>query len=452
MSAVDIAAVARRVADSARPGEQVEAYVVRRRDVDIEIFDGRIESLSSAATAGIGVRVVDGHRQGFAYAGYLDDDVADELLGEARRNVAYATVDEALGCAGPDDVAGHTPPVVDLVAPGFDAMSTDDKVALALELERATAAADPRIRTVESCGYGDARVHAVLANSLGLFAETERTIASISSSAIAAEPDGEDRTGFGYDLARDPAALDPATVAAEAALRATRLLGARQPESRRVPVVLDPFVVQSFCGIIAGTLNAESVAKGRSIFGDRLGEHIAADCVGFVDDPTDPDAFGAAPFDGEGVPTRRNAYIAGGVLAHFAHNVVSARRLGAVTTGNAVRAGYASTPGVGMRSIGFVPGGDDLAALLRRAEGGLYVQSVQGLHSGVNPVSGDFSDGAEGCWIRDGALDAPFREATIASTLQRMLLDVVAVGAEVRMLSSGPAVPLCIGEMTLSGT
>jgi len=448
MTTPELADVVRRVVEQAAPDEQVEAYAMWRRDVDVEVFDRSVESLSSAEIAGIGVRVVRDHRQGFAYAGILDEGTAAEVLADARDNSTYGTPDEALGLPGPDAVGSYV--VLDLAAPGFGALDADAKVAMALDLEERVRSADARIRTVESAAYGDAEVRVAIANSLGVAATQHRTIASVSAAAIAEDETGP-RTGFGFDLARDPAELDLGPVAAEAAEKATRMLGATQPESQRVPVVLDPFVAASLLGIVAGTLIGETVLKGRSIFGDRVGEQIAGECLSLVDDPTDVAAFGAAPFDAEGVATRPNTLVSDGVLQGFVHNLWTARRMGAVTTGSAVRASYKSTPGVGMRSFGAVPGSEDTAQLLRRAEGGVYIQTMHGLHSGVNPVSGDFSVGIDGLWVRDGALGPAIREATIASTLQRMLADVAAVGADVRWLSGGPAVPLLIGEMTLAG-
>jgi len=119
---------------------------------------------------------------------------------------------------------------------------------------------------------------------------------------------------------------------------------------------------------------------------------------------------------------------------------------------SAVRGGYRSTPGVGSRALSVIPGDRTQEQLMADVGDGLLVQSVTGLHSGANPVSGDFSVGAEGLLVRDGAPAEPVREATIASTLQRMLLDVAAVGGDLEWLPGGSAgVTLVIKDVTLSG-
>src|SRR5690606_29517789 len=137
--------------------------------------------------------------------------------------------------------------------------------------------------------------------------------------------------------------------------------------------------------------------------------------------------LGADSHDGEGLATRRNPLIEGGVLRGFLHNTMTGRRAGVPSTASAVRS-YRTTPGVGAQALIMGLGSGTLDDLVAGVDHGILVQSMTGLHSGVNPVSGDFSVGVEGLMIRDGARAEPVREATVASTLQRMLLDISAVG------------------------
>ncbi len=230
------------------------------------------------------------------------------------------------------------------------------------------------------------------------------------------------------------------------------MLGARQPKSQRLTVVLDPRVAAAFLSIVGGTLTGERVLKGRSPFADRMGDAIASPMLTLLDDATNPLSLGADSHDGEGLATRPSTLIDGGRLTTFLHNSYSARRASTVSTGSAVR-GYSSRPGVGCLAL--IPGAGTLSAdeLYAHVGEGLLVQEVTGLHSGVNAVSGDFSVGAEGVMIRGGVLAEPVREMTIASTLQRMLLDVVAVGGDLEWLPGGDAgVSVAIGDVSLSGS
>jgi PmbA protein len=441
---------ARGIAGQARTGEQVEAYVVHSRDTDVKVFDGDVESLSVAEVDGVGVRVLVDGRQGYAWAGSLEPDVVAGTLAEARDNAAFGAPDEWQALASPDDVAAVAAPVLHLFREELLSVPTDDKVAMALELERATRAGDPRIRGVEASSYGDVAIEAAVANSLGVEATARRTSCSCASYALAGEGTGT-QTGYGFSAGRTFADLDLTVAARDAVERAVRLLGATQPDSQRLAVILDPLVTRSLLGVLGAALSGESVLKGRSMFVDRQGEEVAAPHVTLIDDPTVADAFGAAAHDAEGVPTRRVPLIDGGVLRGFLHNVYTGRRSGAGTTGSAAR-GVKSTPGVGARALALAPGTRSPEEILAGTGRALYVQSVSGLHSGTNPVSGDFSVGAEGMMVRDGALAEPVREVTIASTLPRMLQEIAEIGSDLTWLPGGAAgVTVVLGEMTLSG-
>jgi PmbA protein len=266
------------------------------------------------------------------------------------------------------------------------------------------------------------------------------------------DQDGDTQTGYGMSAGRSPADLDLDRAVADGVDRAVRLLGATKPPSRRLTVVLDPEVTADFLSIIGGTLSGEAVLKGRSLFANREGEPVAAEVVTLTSDPTDPGAFGAGDYDGEGLARRQVRLVAGGVLQGFLYDTYSGRRAGRASTAAASRS-YQTPPGVGAAALTLAPGTQSQAELIASVSDGVYVQDVSGLHSGVNPVSGDFSVGATGLTIRNGAFAEPFREATIASTLQRMLLDIVAVGSDLEWLPGGPAgVTVIIGEASLGGS
>ena len=444
----DIAGLATWVAGLARDGEQLEAYVARGRETEIRVFDGEVESLSSAESAGIGIRVLSGGRQGFAYAGALDPDSVADTLREARDNAVFVSEDPHLGLAVPD---GVEPASLELWRDDLVGFPTSEKVRLALELERAVRRGDPRIRAVQSADWGDSAVESAIATNTGIAAFSRRCSCYLSASAIAGEGD-DTQTGGGYSVGRSPSDLDVEVAAHDAVLRATRLLGASRPRSAHLTVVFEPRITATLLAILAGTLDGESVLKGRSLFADRIGQQVAVSGLTLVDDPTDPAAYSASSYDAEGLATRRNVLIEGGVLRKFLYNTYAARRAGTVSTGSAVRAGYSGAPGTGARAVSVVPGAKSAEEILALVGDGLLVQSVSGIHSGVNPVSGDFSVGAEGVLVKGGELAGPVREITIASTIQRMLSDVVAIGSDLEYLpSSAAGLTLAISDVAMSG-
>ncbi|MDG2028002.1 MAG: TldD/PmbA family protein [Acidimicrobiales bacterium] len=440
--------IATRVAGWANDGEDVEAFVVHERETEVRAYEGEIESLTAAESQGIGVQVVIDGRQGYAYAGTLDDSALRETLQEARDNAQFTEPDESNGLAVPD---GVTPVELDLYDESLASFATDDKIALAIELERATRAADPRISGIESAEYVDILSDAAVANSAGLSAVSRETGCYLSAYSLA-EADGETQTGFGFSIGRGPSELDPAVASADAAERATRLLGAVKPPTQRLTVVLDPWVTAQMLGIIGHTLTGDAVQRGRSLFADRLGDSVAMADLVLVDDGTNPDAFTASTVDGEGLATRPISLIKDGVLQGFLHNSYTARRGRTVSTGSAVRGGFKSGSGVGAHALALRPGNQTQAELIAGIDDGLLVQGVAGLHSGVNPVSGDFSAGAEGLRIRNGELAEPVREITIASTIQRLLLDIRAIGSDLEWLPMAAAgVSLVVDDITMSG-
>jgi PmbA protein len=445
----ELLVLARDVAQTARHGEELEVYVSRGVETDIRAYDGEVESLSSAATAGVGIRVIVGGRQGFAYAGSLDRSVVAQTLADARDNAGFATPDEHVGLADPDGVA---PVSLDLWDDELVAMPDADKVDMALELERRARRADRRVRQVAFADYGDLAGEAAVATSKGITATTRRTMCSLSVEAIAGA-DAESQTGVGFSAARGPAGLELDKAVTDAVERATRMLGATKARSGRCVVVLDPRVTSTVLAVISAALSGEAVTKGRSLFAGRVGEEVAVPSVVLVDDPTDSRAFGASSHDAEGLACRRNVLIGEGVLRGFVFDTTAARRAGVVSTASAVRGGYASTPVAGCRALSLAPGPLGASELLAAVGEAFYVQSVTGVHSGVNAVSGDFSVGAEGLMVRDGVLAEPVREVTIASTLQRMLQSVLHIGADVEWLPGIAAgQTLAIGEMALSGS
>ena len=444
----DLLEVADRIVGMAGGGEQLEAYVGRSSDTQVRVYGGEVEQLAVADSQGVGVRVVRDGRQGFAYCGTFDADALAETVEEARDNAAFAETDPAAGLAEPD---GVEPAHLDLWRPGLADVPTADKVALALELERAVLGADARVTGVESCDYADTRAEAAIATTTGIRRSSRETSCELVAYSLAADG-AETQTGFGFSLGRAVDELDVEAAARDAADRAVRMLGATKPSSGRLTIVLDPWVTAQLLGIVAGTLGAEEVIKGRSLFADRVGEQVASPLLTIVENPTDARSWGATPVDAEGLATRRVPLVDGGVLQGFVHSTWTARRLGTASTGSAVRAGFKSTPGAGCRAVVPTPGAVAAADLITGVDDGVLIHEVSGLHSGVNPVSGDLSTGAEGLRIRRGQVAEPLREFTIASTLQRLLLDVTGVGADLTWLPmSAAGVTLVIGDVAVSG-
>jgi PmbA protein len=428
-----------------------EAYASEDAGREVRAHAGEIESLTAATQRGIGVRAWIGRQVGYAFGTDLSEAGIAAISARAAEAARVADEDEFAGPAVAGDGAATE---LELSDASVGEWAADRVAGLTLAIERAALDADQRVAGVEQAVYADSTERVAIASSTGIDGEFERS-SCYGYVQVLAEGDAGRETGLGFDLARGPEAIDPAAIGREGAERATAMIGAGKPESRSCPVVLDPTVAASFIGLIGGGLGAGAVQRGRSPFADRVGAEIAGEALVLYDDGLDPEGSASSPFDGEGVPCRRTALIEGGMLRTYLFDTYTARRGGGSSTGNAGRGGYRSQPSVSSSNLVVAAGSLGFEELLREAGDGVYVTDVAGLHSGVNPVSGDFSVGASGRAIRGGELAEPLREFTIASDLVSMLKAVRAAGADARWVPFGGSVStpsLLVGAMTVAGS
>jgi PmbA protein len=460
-----VIADARRAVEAALSAgaSDAEGYLVEDRGREVRAHGGEVESIGATAKRGIGVRAWLGSRVGYAYGTDLSETGIAALGGRAAEMARAADEDEF---AAPPPLpvrlshhmggkgAPERPVELRLSDPSLGEWSSGEVAELALAVERAALEADGRVAGVEHAVYADSAERVAIASSTGIAGEFERSSCYAYVQALA-EGDGARETGLGFSLGRGPAALDPVAIGKEGAERAVATIGARKPDSRSCPVLLDPPVAASFVAIAGRALGAGAVQRGRSPFADRLGTEIASPAFVLHDDGLDPDGAASSPFDGEGVERRRTPLIEGGVLRSYLYDTYTATRGGAASTGNAGRSGYRSQPSVEASNLVVAPGAHSLEALLAEAGDGVFVTDVAGLHSGVNPVSGAFSVGASGAAIRDGELAEPLREFTIAGELVSMLAAVRACGASPRWVPFGGSVstpPLLVERMAIAGS
>jgi len=436
--------------DALRGGAaEAEAFFVHGTELTVKAYDGEVESLTSAEAQGVGVRVFTDSRMAFAYTSDLTDAGVRRVVNQALEACRYNGADEYNGL--PELTTLDQMP--ELVADDFDARSVEDRVAMALELDRLTAERHPEVKRTAGSVYSDERGRVELYNSRGLRAAFDATIAVAYVESIA-ERGEEMQSGFSFTYGRSAGALDLDACASEAADRAARLLGASQVSSRTTPVLFEPWAAAELIGTLASSISAEAVQKGRSLLAGKLGETIASSCITVVDDGRYRDGLASRPWDAEGVPTQRTVIIDGGVLRSYLHNTYTARRDGSArSTGNASRGSYRATPELAPSNLVLVPGEASAAELMQRMGNGVLVSDMQGLHT-VNPVTGEFSLGINGFLVENGVRSAPVREMTVAGTLLGLLEAVEAVGSDLRFMVGGAFVgapSLLVGELPLSG-
>lgn len=454
MSAADsrFSAIADRILDDASRGAagEAEAFFVHGSELTVKAFGGEVEAFTSAEAQGVGVRVFTDSRMGFAYTSDLTDEGVRRVVAQALDACRYNEPDEFKGL--PDST--HLDDMPELVAADFDARSTEERVAMALELDSLTASADPAVSRTSGSVYSDERSRVELYNTRGLRAAYDATVAYAYVEAIAERGD-EMQSGFSFTYGRSAAQLDLRACATEAADRASRLLGATPVSSRTTPVLFEPWAAAELVGTLASSISAEAVQKGRSLLAGKIGEAVAAEQVTLVDDGRHRDGLASRPWDAEGVSTQRTMLVDRGVLRSYLHNSYTARRDGGATsTGNASRGSYRATPELAPSNMVLLPGEVSADELMQRMGSGVLVSDVHGLHT-VNPVTGEFSLGINGFVVENGRRGAPVREMTVAGTLLDLLKRVEAVGADLRFMVGAAFVgapSLLVSELALSGS
>ncbi|MBV8939111.1 MAG: TldD/PmbA family protein [Alphaproteobacteria bacterium] len=406
------------------------------------------EGIERSESAGISLRVWSGARQAMVSS----TDLAQAALFElAERAVAMAR-------AAPEDPSSTLAPEA-LLARRLPALNLYDKEEPASDwLMRQAMAAEqaaldvPGVTNSEGghAGYGANRMSLMTRPPGGSgFAHSYRTtMLSLSVSALAGEGTQMERD-YDYATVRHRADLPAAeAIGRKAAERAVKRLHPRKVPTGEVPVVFDPRNAKSLLSYFAGAINGAAIARGTSFLKEKLGQKVFSHGVTICDDPHRPSGLGSRPFDGEGVANRRMDLVEDGVLVSWLLDVRSAHMLGLNSTGHATR-GMASAPSPSPSNLWMQPGEEAPEALMADIKAGLYVTEMFGM--GVNLVTGDFSQGAAGFWIENGALAYPVSELTIAGNLNEMFAAATpANDLEFRYAINAPTVH--VARMTVAGT
>ncbi len=443
----------------ARGATEAEAYLERELGLTVKVFGGNVERFAYAETRGIGLRLYLGDRQGRAYTSDLSPEAIDEAVSSA---LASAEVSEPEPARRLPDPSLYAPGTSDGTYLGGDLeimvgdlsdVSAGEKIEFAVDMERRSRDYDERVTGVETSTYSESTAEVLLVNSPGLRSGYRASICYGYVMAIA-EQDGESQTGFGFTAGRSFGSLDAGEASDEAASMAVDLLGARQVETARVPVLIDNLSTAEMLAVLGAAVSGESVSKGRSYLASRLGDQVASELVNIVDDGLMKGGYGTAPFDAEGVAATRKKIVDSGTLSNFLHNCYTATRMGATTTGNAGRSSFRTQVGVSPTNI-FLEGGTQTPEELMSGMGtGFQVMELQGVHVGLNPVTGEVSVGAKGRWVENGRPTHAVREVTIAGMLDDILKGIVGIGSDIRFtpLLGGIGTPsILIEGLAVSG-
>jgi len=419
-----------------RGATSAEAEVSEAVGQTVTVRRGEVETIEYNRDKGIGVTVYVGQKRGHASSSDFSPQAVRDTVDAALSIASFTAPDDCAGLADPDLLARDIPDL-DLWHP-WD-VPVERAIELAKIAEDAGFAMDPRISNSEGATVSTQESHFIYGNSSGFLAGYPNSRHGLWCSLIAGQGDEMQRDDW-YETARDPLMLPtPESVGRRAGERAASRVGARKIATTQAPVLFESPIAPSLLGHFVSAVSGGNLYRKSSFLLDSIGKRVFSPFIRIEDLPNIPGALASSPFDEEGVATQARDIVRDGVVQGYFLGSYSARKLGLRSTGNAG----------GNHNLIAHDTGQDFAELLRTMNRGLLVTELMG--QGVNPVTGDYSRGAAGFWIENGAIAYPVQEITIAGNLKDMLAAIVAVGTDVTRRSSRQCGSILIERMTIAG-
>ena len=412
--------------------------------LSVSVRKGELETVERNRDKSLGVTLFVGQRRGNASSSDFSAHAVEETVRAAYDIARFTAEDPAAGLPEPQDLATPQEAARDLDLFHPWAIDADAAAELARRCEAAAFATDRRITNSEGAGVSAQQSHFWAGNSRGFRGGYASSRHSMSVAPISGRGAAMQRDAW-YSSMRDARELaSPEAVGRYAAERALSRLQGRKLGTREVPVLFESPLVAGLINSFVQAVSGGALYRKATFLLDSLGQPVLAPHLDLDEDPHQRKGKASAPFDDEGVRTSERRIVDGGVVRSYFLSSYSARKLGLRTTGHA---GGAQNLRLSSR---LTRAGDDLDAMLRKLDRGLFVTELMG--QGVNLVTGDYSRGAAGFWVEGGRIAHPVHEVTIASNLRAMWRDAVALGADEYTSGGKTAGSLLVERMTLAGT
>ncbi len=400
--------------------ENCETFYACGESFEVNANGGEIDRYSVSREAGVSVRVSYKGRDGYAYTERIEEP--EKLVDHAIDNAKCIETDDAHPMQTKSEYRA-----IERRPSALAGLSEQARIALAKRMEEVALAEDPRVRRAVYCTAAYQAGSVVIENTRGLYAAKEADI-SYAYIMPSVQDGDEVQTGFAFRMGAD--AADVEGCAKEAVADALGKLGGKPIESGEYRVLLKPYAFCDLLRAFSPMFSADEAQKGCSLLAGKEGQRIANELVTITDDPFDEIA--PIAFDGEGTPCVKKAVVEKGILKTLLHNLKTAAKAGVASTGNASRGSAASTVGVAPTVLRVEPGGKTPEALAAEMNDGLIIVELEGLHAGVDTISGDFSLKAAGLLVKGGAIVRPVSGITVAGNFISLMKDVVAVGDDLK--------------------
>jgi len=411
----------------------MEVYWQSGKSFEAVVFEGDISKYSVSDEEGLAFRGIFNGKMGYAYTEILNDASIQRLISDAKSNAEIIETEEEVFIYE----GGKAPVTLNLYNDALNHVKSEDKLNFLLEAERIAKSLDDRVFRVAYDLFGDSNDLVAIANSKGLDLEEKRNTAFAYVSVVV--KDGEEqKSGAKFIYGNDFSKYDPAKVAKEAVDEAISQLGASSVPSGSYPLILRNKEAANLLQCFASNFSSENVQKNLSKLKGKLNEQIASNIITITDDPHLDGGLVSRSFDGEGVSTIKHNVIQEGKLQTYLYNLKTANVDGVPSTGNGSKASFKSSVGISPSNFYINPGTQSQAEVMQDIEKGIYITGLQGLHSGANAISGEFSLQANGYLIENGKITQPVSQITIAGNYFEMLFDIEAVASDLEFsLPSG---------------
>lgn len=428
-----------------------DAALVQSDSVELRVRHEDVDFIKQSHEKTLGIRTLVPGSNGLRSATTSTSDLRiDTVKRMACETVALARATQDDPCAGiPSDGFAIEIPDLHLYCDADRNFDIDAQIDLARRAEAAARRVDPRIVNSEGSQADSTFSTFFYANSAGFLEKYTAALHSLFCEPLA-EANGSKQRDSWFTLARIRANLStPEDVGRIAAERALRRIGGRRVPTCEVPVIFDARTAPSVLSHLLACVNGYAIYRQASYLADKLGQRIGNELIHILDDGRLLSGLGSKPFDGEGLPTRKNVIVEKGILQTYLLDSYAAKKLGLQSTGNATLV-PGSTPSAAPTNAWLAPGTSSLAEMIVQTSRGLLVTELIGM--GFNPVTGDYSRGAAGLWIENGEIAYPVEEITIASNLETMLDSVDAIASELHWFGRIAAPEFRVAKMTIAGS
>jgi PmbA protein len=432
-----------------KKGADIAEVVARdSRELSAKVRLGEPELIEEAGSHALGLRVICGGRSAVTYTSDPSPAGVEALVEDAIELARLSQPDEFAVPPEPSLLVTR-PPDLDLYDPELERLDAKEATRRAIRAENAARGFDKRITNSEGATFQRVVSASALVTSGGFRGGYHGSYVAIDVNPVADDADGKKRQGSHWDARRYLGALEPAEeVGVRAAQKTIAKLGAKKIGTCEVPVVFDPDAGRGLLSLLFSCLAGTAIYQRASYLLDKENQPIASPLVTVVDDALLLRGLASRPFDGEGLPSRKNVVVEGGVLKTYLLDTYSGKKLGRPSTGSASR-GVGSRPSVAPTNFYLLPGDRAPDEIVKSVERGLYVTSMMGF--GFNAVTGDFSRGAEGFWIERGEKKFPVGEITIGLNFLDFWKGVDAIANNLDIKSSFATPTFRVRRMTVAG-